>query len=65
MKIIIDRFEGDFAVVETPDKTFFNVPKALLSEFSEGDIVEIKKDACETEEIKKSAEDAFNALFKK
>ena len=65
MKIIIDRFEGDFAVVETPDKTFFNVPKSLLSEFCEGDVIEIKKDTCETLKIKKSAEDAFNTLFRK
>lgn len=65
MKVLIDRFEGDFAVVEMPDKTFLNIPKALLSEFSEGDVLEIKKDIEETEKGMKSAQDSFSALFKK
>jgi len=27
MKYIIDRFEGDFAIVELADKTFSNIPR--------------------------------------
>lgn len=40
MKVIIDRFEGDFAVVETA-QGMLNVPKALFAGAHEGDIVEI------------------------
>ena len=41
MKIIIDRFEGDFAVAELPDKRMLNVPKALFEGAKEGDAAEI------------------------
>lgn len=65
MNVLIDRFEGDFAVLETPDKKFFNVPKDLLSDFSEGDVLLIEKDLNETEKRQKNVKDTFSALFKK
>lgn len=38
MKYTIDRFEGDFAVLEAEDKTMQNVPRTLLPESAkEGD----------------------------
>lgn len=40
MKLIIDRLEGDLAVVELDEKTL-NVPRALFPEAREGDTVEI------------------------
>lgn len=40
MRIIIDRFEGDIAVVET-DGEMYEMPRALLGEAREGDAVEI------------------------
>jgi len=30
MKYIIDRFEGDFAIVELSNKTFVNIPKTAI-----------------------------------
>jgi len=43
MKVIIDRFEGEFAVVELPDKKMVNMPKVLLpATANEGDVIEIK-----------------------
>ncbi len=65
MKVIIDRFEGDFAVLEMPDKKIISAPKALFKDFSEGDVLEITKDKDETEKKKQEAKDAFSALFKK
>lgn len=42
MIVIVDRFEGEFAVVELPDKTMVNMPVVLLPEGTqEGDLVEI------------------------
>lgn len=39
---IIDRFEGDRAVVETEDKGMFNLPRCLLPAGSkEGDVINI------------------------
>lgn len=40
MKVIIDRFEEDLAVVELDEK-MYNVPRALFPEAQEGDTVEI------------------------
>ena len=53
MKVIIDRFEGDFAVVEYEIGKTANMPKILLdSTAKEGDVVEISLLSQETEEKK-------------
>ena len=58
MKVVIDRFEGKYAVVELPDRTMVNMPKVLVPDAREGDIILISIDASETskrkENIKKS-----------
>lgn len=64
MKVIIDRFEGSFAVVELPDKSVMNLPRKLLpQEAKEGDVISIDIDKYETErrrkEIKKLTDDLF------
>jgi hypothetical protein len=42
MYLIIDRFEGSWAVLEVPDGTVFNFPRSLLPpEAKEGDVLEI------------------------
>ncbi len=42
MRVIVDRFEGEFAVVELPDKTTVNMPAVLLpANATEGDVLEI------------------------
>lgn len=44
MQVIIDRFEGDYAVVEFKSKTYVNLPRILVPEDArEGDILEIHK----------------------
>ena len=43
MKVIIDRFEGDYAVIELEDKTICNMPIKLLPEGAiEGSVLELK-----------------------
>lgn len=64
MQIIIDRFEGDFAVVELSDGKFINVPKELLSFAKEGDVVDILVNVTKTSERKKEVDDLINELFK-
>jgi len=64
MNLIIDRFEGGYAVVELPDRTFVNIPKkALPEEAKEGDIITITVNKSETERrkdnIRKLAEDLW------
>ncbi len=65
MKIIIDRFEGEFAVVELLDGKMINCPKELLPENAkEGSIINIVVDeAATTEKLQKNTE-RMNRLFK-
>lgn len=63
MKWIIERFEGDFAVVEC-DGNCFNLPKyALPSDVREGDVVEVSINKNETEKAKNDAESFLKNLF--
>ena len=51
--VIIDRFEGDFVVVELPDKTTTAVPiKMFPGEAREGDVIKIEIDRTETKKRK-------------
>ncbi|HHW57288.1 MAG TPA: DUF3006 domain-containing protein [Clostridia bacterium] len=62
---IIDRFEGDWAVIEYGDKTF-NFPKELLpKEAKEGDVLkfDITVDREETEKRRKIIKDLAKDLF--
>ena len=64
-KLIIDRFEGDFAVCETEDLEFINFPKAALPcGVKEGDVIAISIDKSETDKRKEKIEGLMNSLFK-
>ena len=63
LKVILDRFEEDFALVELENKEIVNIPRIWVSEAEEGDIIEIRICKEETrqrqEEIEKIANDLF------
>lgn len=64
MNFTIDRFEGDFAVVELENKSMINIPLMILPKDSkEGDILRIIKDKKETDNRKYRIEDKFKSLF--
>ena len=63
MKVIIDRFEGEYAVVEIEVGRCVNIPKILLPNSKEGDIVKIEIDKLETEERKKNIQELMNNVF--
>ena len=64
MNFTIDRFEGDFAVVEAETGEFFNIPKGLLPEDAlEGDVFSLTKNTEETDNRKKRVENLMNDLF--
>ena len=42
MKVIIDRFEGEYAIVEIETGKFVNIPKILLPNSKEGDVINIE-----------------------
>ncbi|MDI3481338.1 MAG: hypothetical protein PWQ97_993 [Tepidanaerobacteraceae bacterium] len=48
---VIDRFEGEFAVIETDDKKILNIKRNHLPEKArEGDVVDLKTMAVDEEE---------------
>lgn len=70
MKLIIDRFEGDYAVCEKEDRSIVNVPKDKLPlDCAEGDCLILmedgsyRKDKDTTEARKKKLRDKMNRLF--
>lgn len=64
MQFIIDRFEGEYAVVELENKETIDIlRKALPPEAKEGDVIKIFIDKEETENREKRIEDKFRNLF--
>ncbi len=49
MKVIIDRFEGDFAIVETKEKMLVQLPRRLVPEGAgEGSVLTIEVNSTAT-----------------
>ncbi len=63
MKVIIDRFEGDYAVVEIQKGSCVNIPKILLGSAKEGDVITIDIDKDETLKRKNRIDNLMNDLF--
>lgn len=63
MRAIIDRFEGDFAVIELDEGEFYNIPKALVEGSKEGDVIDITVNHEETEKLKKEVDALMDELF--
>ncbi|MCH5184518.1 MAG: DUF3006 domain-containing protein [Oscillospiraceae bacterium] len=59
--VTVDRFEGDFAVVETENRETVNLPRILVPDASEGDRIRIEL-APDTA-LKKEIEDFMENLF--
>lgn len=65
MEFIIDRFEGDFAIVELEDKSFEKIPKRLLpGDAIEGSIIEIVLNRDRTDQLRNEVESMVDELFK-
>lgn len=64
MNYTIDRFEGDFAIVELPDGKLVNLPRtAIPKEAQEGDVIQVVIDNNETDKRRKSVEEKMGKLF--
>jgi hypothetical protein len=70
MKVTIDRFEGDYAVCEKPDRSMINILKTNLPKNAkEGDILEIEGkairiDSSETAKRKTEIQNLADELWK-
>ena len=69
MKAIIDRFEGVYAVCETENKEYINIPKSELPQgIKEGDVLNCINDkwnidTITTKERKEKIKNKLNSLF--
>ena len=70
MKIVVDRFEGDYAVCEQPDRTMINIRQGKLpAGVKEGDVLVVNGDTitidvAETAVRKQKARQLMDELFK-
>ena len=64
MQITVDRIEDEFLVVELEDGNIVDIPKELVPDAKEGDVIDIYINKEETEnrkkEVKKLMDDLFN-----
>lgn len=64
MKFTIDRFEGEYAIVELEDREMVEIPRIILPPGAkEGDILNISIDEDETEIRRRRIQAKFNSLF--
>lgn len=65
--LVIDRFEGNKAVIEfstDDEKSIFNIPKSVLpADANEGDIIEINVNKDATEKRKEKMRELSDELF--
>lgn len=62
MKIIVDRIEENYAIVELNGQTY-NLPIELIPSVKEGDILKIEVLKEETEQRKEEIEKLLNTVF--
>ena len=63
MEVIVDRFEGDYAVVEIAIGKCVNIPRVLVPDAKEGDIIKIEIEKKEAEKRKIYIKDLMNNVF--
>lgn len=64
MKMIIDRFEGDLAIIELENGEFIDLPKKILpNNANEGSVVNIVCDDEETQQLKVNAKKKMQSIF--
>jgi hypothetical protein len=64
MKVTIDRFEDNYAVVELEDRTMLSMPISLVPEGAkEGDVISIEIDNQETERRKGRIKSLMDELW--
>lgn len=63
MKVIIDRFEGEYAIVELEIGKFVSIPKILVPNAKEGDVITISIDVEETKNRKEHIQKLVDSVF--
>lgn len=63
MRLVIDRFEGDYAIVVDDNENTYNVDRKLFEDNKEGDAVYLAYSFLNTEITSNEAEKLVNKLF--
>ena len=63
MEVIVDRIEGDYAVVEIDKGKMCNLPIEVVPDVKEGDVVTIAINKDKTKDRKKTVEELMNSVF--
>ena len=63
MKLTLDRFEGELAVVISENGERFQLPRKILDGAKEGDLISVTVDADATEEKRKKIKGLMDSLF--
>ncbi len=64
MQVIVDRIEGEFLVIELPSGEVVNIPKVLVPNAKEGDVINITIDKDKTKMREKNINNLMDELFK-
>ena len=65
MEIIIDRFEGEYVIIELENNKVIQAPNELFPSAQAGDVFKISKNISKTNERHKLIRERFNKLKKK
>lgn len=66
MKLIVDRIEGEIAVIELENGDFVDVPKKILpNKAGEGSIINITCDEKDTQVAREEVKKKMNSIFHK
>lgn len=63
MKIIVDRIEGEYLILETEIGKTIEVPKWLIPDAKENDMIKIEVDQKKTKKRKKEIANLMNQVF--
>lgn len=63
MEVIVNRIEGDYLILELPNGKILNVPKDLIPEAKEGDIITISIDKEKTNTRRKEMQELVDSVF--
>lgn len=63
MEVIVNRIEGNYLILELENGNVIDVPKELIPEAKEGDIVNITIDKEKTKRKKEEIEHLINSIF--
>lgn len=64
MDYVIDRFEGDIAVLESDSGEIFNIPRAILPECAqEGQVISVCVDEKKTDERKTHIQELMKKVW--